>query len=146
MIAIRVIHGPNLQRLGRREVSIYGEQTLAELDQRLVRLGREWGLMVTCVQHSGEGELMKALNAAEEDAHGVVFNPGAYTHTSYVLRDAVAGLRIPVIEVHLTNLYARESFRSRSVIVDVCHGQIVGMGGLSYEAALWTLRGLLVDQ
>lgn len=140
MIKVLVLHGPNLNRLGKREPSVYGEMTLAELNERLVQLGESWDLAVECRQSNVEGELITTIHQAEEAFSYIIFNPGAYTHYSYALRDAIASVSIPVIEVHLSNIHARESFRHTSVIAPVCRGQITGLGPLSYELALRAIK------
>jgi 3-dehydroquinate dehydratase-2 len=139
MIRVLVLHGPNLNLLGQREPEVYGRLTLEEIDRRLVALGRELGLEVYCQQSNHEGELIDALHAAR-DMQGVVFNPAGYTHTSVALRDAVAAIDVPVIEVHLSNTQAREDFRSISLIAPVCKGSIAGFGWYSYALALHALK------
>jgi 3-dehydroquinate dehydratase II len=136
---VLVLHGPNLNLLGLREPEIYGSLTLEEIDQRLVALGQEAGLEVKTYQSNSEGTLIDMLQAARTWARGIVFNPGAYTHTSIALRDAIAAIQIPVIEVHLSNTQARESFRHRSFIAPVCLGSIAGFGWYSYALALQAL-------
>jgi 3-dehydroquinate dehydratase-2 len=136
MPAILVLHGPNLNMLGIREPEIYGELTLAEIDQKLVETGKELGIDIFTQQSNTEGILIDALQEAHNSSQGVIFNPGGYTHTSIALRDAIAGIDIPVIEVHLSNVYAREEFRHSSLIAPVCLGKIVGFGWRSYLLAL----------
>jgi 3-dehydroquinate dehydratase-2 len=119
--------------------------TLAEIDQRLVEYGRTIGLEVRTYQSNSEGALIDALHDARTWAGGVAFNPGGYTHTSVALRDAVAAIGIPVIEVHLSNTQAREEFRRRSLIAPVCKGSIIGFGWLSYKLALIALAEILLD-
>ena len=136
---VLVLHGPNLNLLGTREPDVYGKMTLAEIDQRLAKVGRELGVEVRTAQSNHEGALIDALQEARTWADGVVFNPGGYTHTSVALRDAISAIGIPVIEVHLSNIYAREEFRRTSLLSAVCKGQIVGLGWRSYEMALRAL-------
>ena len=139
---VLVLHGPNLNLLGTREPDVYGKMTLAEIDQRLAEVGRELGVEVRTAQSNHEGALIDALQEARTWADGVVFNPGGYTHTSVALRDAISAIGIPVIEVHLTNVYAREEFRHSSLISAVCKGKIVGLGWQSYEMALRALAAV----
>jgi len=143
MSKIFVLHGPNLNLLGRREPHIYGSLTLAEIDQRLVQAGAALGVEVRSYQSNHEGSLIDALHEAAGWADGVILNPGGYTHTSVALRDAVSAIGIPVIEVHLSNVYAREEFRHRSLISPVCKGKITGFGWYSYHLALLALVELL---
>jgi len=129
--------------LGEREPGIYGGTSLAQIDQSLVNLGEKHGLEVTTKQANSEGALIDLLQEARIWAKGVVFNPGGYTHTSVALRDAVAAIKIPVIEVHVSNIQAREEFRSRSLITPVCAGSISGFGAYSYELGLLALAKLI---
>ncbi|NPA31760.1 MAG: type II 3-dehydroquinate dehydratase [Chloroflexi bacterium] len=142
-IPVLVLHGPNLNLLGTREPHIYGSLTLEELDARLVAAGAALGLAVRTAQHNGEGELITALHQAVRWAQGVVLNPGGYTHTSVALRDAIAGIPIPVVEVHLSNIFAREPFRQRSLTAGACLGSISGFGWRSYLLGLHALAGHL---
>jgi len=145
MRSILVLNGPNLNLLGTREPEVYGVLTLAETDRRLVEYGRTIGLEVRTYQSNSEGALIDALHDARTWAVGVAFNPGGYTHTSVALRDAVAAIGIPVIEVHLSNTQAREEFRRRSLLAPVCKGSIIGFGWLSYKLALIALAEILLD-
>ncbi len=145
MKKILILHGPNLNLLGRREPDVYGSQTLAEIDSRMQALGAGLGLEVRSFQSNNEGALIDALHDAAGWASGVVFNPGGYTHTSVALRDAVAAIGIPVIEVHLSNTQAREAFRRRSMIAPVCAGIVAGFGWRSYGLGLRGLAALLDD-
>ncbi len=133
---VLVIHGPNLNLLGEREPAVYGHETLAGIDERIVALGRELGITVTTAQYNGEGEIISALHGARTSADAVLLNPGAYTHYAYAITDAIAAIGIPVIEVHLSNVHAREAFRRTSVVAPVCAGSVGGFGAHSYLLAL----------
>ena len=133
---ILILHGPNLNLLGTREPDVYGSMTLDDINQKMIVLGRDLGVEVICLQSNHEGALIDALHDARTWAAGVVFNPGGYTHTSLALRDAISAIQIPVIEVHLSNVYAREEFRHKSLISAVCKGKVTGFGWRSYELGL----------
>ena len=143
MAAVLVLHGPNMNLLGLREPQIYGSMTLAEIDQRLADLGRELGISVRSQQSNSEGGLIDALQEARSWAAGVVFNPGGYTHTSVALRDAIASVSVPVIEVHISNIFAREDFRHLSYIAPVARGTLCGFGIAGYGLAITGLAALL---
>jgi len=137
---ILLLHGPNLSLLGTREPEVYGSMTLDDINKKMVELGKELGAEVICLQSNHEGALIDALHDARTWAGGVVFNPGGFTHTSVALRDAISAIVIPVIEVHLSNVYAREEFRHKSLVSAVCKGKVSGFGWRSYELGL---RGLV---
>jgi 3-dehydroquinate dehydratase-2 len=142
---ILVLHGPNLNLLGEREPEVYGTMTLAQLDRKLVLHARRRGAALKCRQSNSEGGLIDLLHAHRKWADGVVFNPGAYTHYSYALRDAVAAIQVPTIEVHLSDVTMREPFRRVSVIAPVCAGRRYGRGALSYQEAIDDLAALIVE-
>ena len=133
---ILVIHGPNLNLLGTRETDIYGEQTLDDINAALTAQAKEHGVELRTIQSNSEGALVDAVQDARGWADAIIINPGAYTHTSIALRDAVAAVALPVIEVHLSNVHAREEFRRHSYIAPLTVGQIVGFGAESYRLAL----------
>lgn len=133
------LNGPNLNRLGKREPAIYGYETLANLELRLSEVAAAEGATIELKQSNHEGELIDWIYEAEDGkVDGIIFNPGAYTHTSVALRDAIASVEVPVIEVHISNIHQREAFRHHSYLAPVCVGQISGLGLYGYEAALRT--------
>jgi 3-dehydroquinate dehydratase-2 len=138
---ILILHGPNLNLLGTREPGVYGATTLAEINARLEQVAAERGATLRILQSNHEGALVDAIHAAVGWADGILINPGALTHYSYALRDAIAAVGIPTIEVHLSNVYAREPFRHVSVIAPVCRGQISGLGPVGYVLGLIALLG-----
>ncbi len=139
MKKILVLHGANLNLLGQREPGIYGDVNMDEINRRLVEAGKAFGVEVVAQQSNHEGALIDALQDAQHWASGIIFNPGGYTHTSVALRDAIAAIPTPVIEVHLSNIQAREEFRHYSMIAPVCAGSIAGFGWRSYWLALQAL-------
>jgi 3-dehydroquinate dehydratase-2 len=141
--SILVIHGPNLNLLGVREPGVYGTGTLASIDGQLQGLAVELGLGVESMQSNVEGEIVNAIHGAAGHRQGILINPGAYTHTSVAIRDAIAAVGLPTVEVHLSNIFAREEFRHHSFIAPVAKGQIAGFGPQSYLLGLRALSGLL---
>ncbi len=140
---ILVLHGPNLNLTGLREPETYGRTSLAEIDERLRRLASELGAELESLQSNHEGVLIDRIQAARGDCDGIVINAGGLTHTSVGLRDALVASELPVVEVHLSNVYAREAFRRRSLVADVAVGQVVGLGAIGYELALRALADRL---
>ena len=136
---IIVIHGPNLNMLGKRKQSIYGNKTLAEIDSSLRRQAEELGVDMAIFQSNSEAELINFIQAEAPEANGIIINPGALTHYGLSLRDALADTSIPIIEVHISNIYAREGWRAESVIAPIARGQITGLGWRGYLTALQIL-------
>lgn len=133
---VLVIHGPNLNLLGERQPEIYGTATLAQIDEFIIALARELSIDVDCVQYNSEGDIIGALHDARKTYDGVVINPGAYSHYSYAIADAISSIRIPVVEAHLSNIAAREAHRRVSVTAAACAGSVSGFGRDSYALAL----------
>lgn len=138
-----MIHGPNLNLLGSRETAVYGDETLDAINEQCSTLARELGVSVEIRQSNSEGEIVDLIQQAGRDTKGIVINPGAYTHYSYAIRDALAAVKLPAVEVHLSNIYSREEFRHISVIAPVAAGQISGFGADSYLLGLRAVVGLI---
>jgi len=145
LISVLVVHGPNLNLLGEREPEVYGRTRLADIDKELKRLGRELEMKVETFQSNSEGGIVDRIQNARGKCDVLLINPGAYTHTSVAIRDAIAAVNIPVIEVHLSNVYRREPFRHRSTIADIAHGRIMGFGAESYTLALRAARTMVEE-
>jgi len=139
MLRILLLNGPNLGRLGKREPAVYGTMTLADIERRVKQAAKKHGAMVTAFQSDVEGVLVARIGRSEGVYDGIIFNPGAYTHTSIALRDALQSVQVPCVEVHLSNTAAREKFRHISRTAAACLGQITGFGALGYELALIAL-------
>ena len=136
---VLVVHGPNLQLLGQREPSIYGTANLASIKKDLERVAKRHGASLTIVQANHEGEVVELIGSAKGRFDALLINPAAYTHTSVAIRDAIEASGLPAVEVHLSNIYAREPFRHQSLIAPVCRGQISGFGAASYRLGLEAL-------
>ncbi|MHA3683585.1 type II 3-dehydroquinate dehydratase [Leucobacter sp. HY1908] len=140
---ILLVNGPNLNLLGTREPEIYGAETLADVEALVARVAHEYSLETRSVQSNHEGELIDAIHAAREDCAAIIINPGAFTHTSVAIRDALTGVALPVAEVHISNVHARETFRHHSYVSDIAECVIVGCGVQGYEFAVRRLATLL---
>ncbi|MEL7092129.1 MAG: type II 3-dehydroquinate dehydratase [Pseudomonadota bacterium] len=143
MTSILVLNGPNLNLLGQREPDVYGHTTLPQIEEAAVAHGTAQGVVVSCQQSNHEGSLVDAIHASVGTHDGIILNAGAYTHTSIALRDAIAGTGLPVVELHLSNIHARESFRHHSMIAPVAVGMICGFGAAGYTLAIDALLGHL---
>lgn len=134
---ILVLNGPNINMLGKREPDVYGKQDLKSLEQGMMEIGKKYNVEVECYQSNYEGAIIDKIHQAEENGcTGIVINPGAFTHYSIAIRDAIASISLPVVEVHISNVYAREEFRKQSVTAPVSIGQITGFGFFGYELAI----------
>jgi len=142
-IKVLVIHGPNLQLLGSREVDVYGRFSLDEINRDLEKVAAEAGAELIIAQSNHEGEIAEMIAEASSRADAILINPAAYTHTSVAIRDALSAVKLPVVEVHLSNIYAREEFRHKSLIAPVVSGQITGFGPLSYRLGLRAIIEIL---
>lgn len=140
---VLVLHGPNLNLLGEREVGVYGERGLEEINEDIQRRAQSLGFEVRIMQSNSEGDLIDAIHSHRQWAKGIIINPGGLGHYSISLRDALVATRLPVIEVHLSNVYSREDFRKQLVLAPVCVGVVMGFGGLGYVLALEALNDLL---
>ena len=146
MLKIHVIHGPNLNLLGTREPDVYGTLTLEQINERIRAHAQSIGVQVEVHQFNSEGDMVNAIQTTRDWADAIVINPGAYTHYSIAVRDAVASVEVPTIEVHLSNIHAREEFRRVSVIAPVCVGQISGFGANVYLLALDAAKQALSER
>ncbi|NLH98313.1 MAG: type II 3-dehydroquinate dehydratase [Chthonomonadales bacterium] len=145
MIKCLVLHGPNLNLLGTREPEVYGKTTFDDLNRSIKETASRLGMEVRIIQSNSEGQLIDAIHDAMTWAQGIVINPGAYTHYSYAIRDAIAAARLPAIEVHVSNVHARDEWRRHSVVAPVVVGQIVGLGPRGYLMAIEAMKNLIEE-
>ncbi len=145
MPRVAVIHGPNLNMLGIRETEVYGHLNLEQINQRILERAKALGLEVRITQSNHEGEIIEAIHESLQWADALIINPGAYTHYSIAIRDAITAVRLPTVEVHLSNIHAREDFRRQSVTAPVVHGIISGFGVMSYLMALDAVKFILEE-
>ena len=143
MKKILVIHGPNLNLLGERETNIYGRETLGSINLQIAQKAESRGMSCEIFQSNSEGALIDKLHEARKTCAGVIINAGAYTHYSYAIRDAISSIKIPVVEVHCSNIHARDEFRHKSVIAPVCAGSVIGFGKNSYLLAIDAIKDLI---
>lgn len=143
MITISLIHGPNLNLLGTREREVYGGDSFDDINRSIKQKAQQLDIEVRILQSNHEGEIIDAIHDARTWADAIIINPGAYTHYSYAIRDAVTAVRLPTIEVHLSNIYAREAFRHHSVVAPVSVGQIAGLGQIGYLLALEAAKSIV---
>ena len=146
MTRLLVINGPNLNMLGQRNPGLYGTDTLPEIEARLSERSEELGIKVEFFQSNSEGSIVDYIQGSTADAQGIIINPGALTHYGYSLREALVDSRLPVVEVHMSNIHSRERWRRRSVIADIARGQIAGLGWRGYRAALEILTDLIREE
>ena len=146
MLRVLVLNGPNLNTLGTREPAVYGTMTLAHIQKELEVRGKELNATITCYQSNYEGGIIDTIQEHAGTVDGIIINPGAFTHYSFAIRDALAAVKAPTIEVHLSNIYAREEFRHTSVMAAICKGHIVGLGWRGYLLALEALVALVREQ
>jgi 3-dehydroquinate dehydratase-2 len=146
MLRVRVLHGPNLNLLGKRDPEVYGSHTLEQINAEIEHLAAELDIEVRISQHNSEGDLLDAIHECGDWAQAIIINPAAYTHYSVAIRDALKAVRLPAVEVHLSNIHAREEFRHTSVTAPVCVGQIAGFGVSSYLLALHAAKDIIAKR